>query len=49
MDFSVPANSCVMQRLVLVLDAKSKLDQNISGRIWYDNLKISNLDLTQTE
>jgi hypothetical protein len=48
-DFSVPADSCVMQRLVLVLDAKSKLDQNISGRIWYDNLKISNLDLIQTE
>lgn len=48
-DFSVPANSCVMQRLVLVLDAKSKLNQNISGRIWYDNLKISNLDLIQTE
>jgi hypothetical protein len=48
-DFSIPADSCVMQRLVLVLDAKSKLDQNISGRIWYDNLKISNLDLIQTE
>ncbi|HEX7109230.1 MAG TPA: hypothetical protein VF224_08315 [Aestuariivirga sp.] len=48
-DFSVPEDSCVMQRLVLVLDAKSALDQNISGRIWYDNLKISNLDLIQTE
>lgn len=48
-DFNVPADSCVMQRLVLVLDAKSALDQNISGRIWYDNLKISNLDLIQTE
>lgn len=48
-DFSVPADSCVMQRLVLVLDAKAKLDQKISGRIWYDNLKISNLDLIQTE
>ena len=48
-DFSVPDESCVMQRLVLVLDAKAALDQNISGRIWYDNLKITNLDLTQTE
>ena len=48
-DFAVPPDSCVMQRLVLVLDAKSALDQNISGRIWYDNLKISSLDMTQTE
>jgi hypothetical protein len=48
-DFSVPAEKCEMQRLVLVLDARLALDQNISGRIWYDNLKISNLDLIRTE
>lgn len=48
-DFAVPAEKCEMQRLVLVLDARLALDQNISGRIWYDNLKISNLDLPQTE
>ena len=48
-DFAVPAEKCEMQRLVLVLDAKLALDQNISGRIWYDNLKISNLDLIRTE
>ena len=48
-DFNVPDGNCLMQRLVLVLDAKAALDQNISGRIWYDNLKITNLDLTQTE
>jgi hypothetical protein len=48
-DFSVPQEKCVMQRLVLVLDAKSVLDQNISGRIWYDNLKITNLDSVQAE
>ena len=48
-DCSVPGKGCAMQRLVLVLDAKSALDQNISGRVWYDNLKITNLDLIQTE
>jgi hypothetical protein len=48
-EFSVPDEKCVMQRLVLVLDANVALDRVISGRIWYDNLKISNLDLIQTE
>jgi hypothetical protein len=48
-DFAVPAEKCEMQRLVLVLDARLVLDQNISGRIWYDNLKINNLDLIRTE
>ena len=48
-DFSVPEERCVMQRLVLVLDARSALDQNISGRIWYDNLKINKLDLIRAE
>ena len=48
-DFSVPLENCEMQRLVLVLDASSALDQSISGRVWYDNLKIINLDLVQTK
>ncbi|MGB8315214.1 MAG: hypothetical protein WCE69_12105 [Aestuariivirga sp.] len=43
-DFTVPAARCPMQRLILLLDAKTTLDQRISGRVWYDNLKISNLD-----
>ena len=43
-DFTVPAARCPVQRLILLLDAKTVLDQRISGRVWYDNLKISNLD-----
>ena len=48
-DFTVPVARCPMQRLILLLDAKTILDQRISGRVWYDNLKISNLDGIATE
>jgi hypothetical protein len=48
-DFTVPAARCPMQRLILLLDAKAVLDRRISGRVWYDNLKISNLGGIATE
>ena len=39
-NFTVPQQNCRIQRLHLELSAKSELDQQISGRAYFDNIRI---------
>ena len=44
--FTVPAQNCATQQLRLELNARAKLDYQISGRVLYDNIAIKKRDGT---
>ncbi|MGH8051434.1 MAG: hypothetical protein ACREPB_12310, partial [Arenimonas sp.] len=42
-DFEVPANQCLAQRLQLKLPARVPSEQNIGGSVWFDAMRIQKI------